>query len=474
MPDQRERPHILELVYLFVEWAICLVALAVVPARRTPAAARGWLLLIVLLPVIGLILFLAIGRPHFPQWRQQRFASLRPFFGHVSQALVDTGHAPGLATMAPTAELAATLGYLPAVTGCTAEIMSVYDDVIDRLVADIAFARRSVQILAYIFADDETGRRVVAALGDAARRGVVCQVLLDPVGSRHWLRGITARLKAAGVDVREALPVRGIVARTRRDMRNHRKIFVIDGETGFVGSQNIVAKDFRQGVINRELVVRVRGPVVAQLAALFAADWYMEAGHLPDGHPAVPGPTGTASVQLLPSGADYPLEGYRAMMVWQLHRARRRVVVVTPYFIPDEDILSAMRIAAARGVRVDIILSAIVDQHLVRFAQRSYYDQLLAAGIHIHLFRERLLHAKSLTIDDDLAVVGTSNVDLRSFQLNEEASLLLFDPGSIDAVRSFERDCLAASDPVELAAWRRRSKVRRSLENAAGLFSPLL
>ena len=466
--------HILEVVYLTIEWAICLAALAVVPVRRTPAAARGWLLLILLLPVIGLVIFLAIGRPHFPKWRRRRFAKLKPFFDGVGQSLAAAGHISCSPTMGSTAELAATLGYLPAVSGCSTEIMSDYEGVIQRLVVDIATATQSVHILVYIFADDGTGVRIVEALGDAVQRGVACRVLLDPVGSRRWLRDIRARLIAVGVDVRETLPVGGLIGRTRRDMRNHRKIFVIDGRVGFVGSQNIVAKDFKRGVINRELVVRVTGPIVAELEAIFVADWFMETGDLPDHTPTVPGPSGTACAQLLPSGADYPSEGYQMLMVWQLHRARRHVVIVTPYFIPDDDVLSAMRTAATRGVRVDVVLSAIVDQHLVRFAQRSYYDQLLAAGVHIHLFRARLLHAKTLTVDDDLAVVGTSNVDPRSFQLNEEASLLLFDPASIEAVQSFQHACLTGSDPVDLAAWRERSKVRRSLENAAGLFSPLL
>lgn len=454
------------------EWVIRLGALAIVPSRRTPSAARAWLLLIFFEPLIGLLLFLAIGSPRFPAWRAERFRTLGPFFTQTARRL--NAYAAELGSSAPIAALAARLGTMPATGGNRVELIDDYDAVIDRLVADIDAATRSVHILVYIFADDRVGRRVALALGGAVSRGLDVRVIFDPVGSHRWRRGTRLLLQSQGVAVREALPFRLIRGRTRRDMRNHRKLFVIDGRIGYAGSQNIVARDFRPGIVNRELVVRVTGPVVTSMAALVRGDWSMETGELPRGQDAIAEPTGDALVQLLPSGASYPEDGFQTLLVWQLHQARTRVIIVTPYFIPDEDVLSAMRATAARGVTVDLVVSRVVDQPLVNLSQSSYFDDLLRAGVQVNLFRNELLHAKTLSVDGRLAVVGSSNVDLRSFELNEEASLLLYDADSVTRVEAIQHGYLAASDRLDLATWRRRPRLRKLAENVARLFNSLL
>ena len=452
------------------EWIIRIGALAVVPLRRSPAATASWLLLIFFLPVPGLVLFLMIGRPHFPSWRQKRSKALHPYFADVAARIeADAPCGQG----GEIGGFAHKLGRLPAAGGNAVELIDDYDGVVDRLVGDIDGATARIDILVYIFADDATGRRIAAALGRAVTRGIAVRVMFDPVGSHHWRRGTLKLLRGVGVDVREALPVRWLWRRTRSDMRNHRKLFVIDGRIGYAGSQNLVAKDFRPGVVNRELVARVTGPVVAAMMAVVAGDWSLETEEEPDAV-TIPDAVGHARLQLLPSGADYPLEGFETLLVWQLHRACDRVVLVTPYFIPDEAVLSAMRSAAARGVAVDLIVSAVVDQHIVHLAQCSYYDALLSAGVRIHLFRDFLLHAKNVCIDSRLGIVGSSNVDLRSFQLNEEASLLLYDSDTIGALERIQEGYLDGSDCVDLMTWRARPKVRRLIENIARIMSPLL
>ncbi|MDO6415799.1 cardiolipin synthase [Sphingomonas sp. BIUV-7] len=462
----------LEIAWYATEWLIRIGALMIVPLRRTPSATRAWLLLIFFLPVPGLLLFLAIGSPRFPAWRKQRFRSLLPFFAETADRM--RLHAPDLGDAAPIAALAETLGHMPATGGNTVELLDDYDAVVDRLVADIEDAQTSVHLLVYIFADDHVGRRVADALGRAVARGVRVRVMFDPVGSRRWRRGTNALLHQKGVDVREALPFRLIRGRTRRDMRNHRKLFVIDGRIGYAGSQNIVAKDFRPGIVNRELVARLTGPAVAAMEAIVRGDWSLETGEPPEAIPAIAAGTGDAKAQLLPSGAEYPLEGFETLLVWQLHQARDRVIMVTPYFIPDEEVLGAMRAAAARGVTVNLIVSQVVDQRIVNLSQSSYYGDLMAAGVRVNMFRDFLLHAKNVTIDGRLAVVGSSNVDLRSFQLNEEASLLLYDADSIARVEAVQRSYLAASDRLEPERWRLRSPVRKLTENIARLVNSLL
>jgi len=258
-------------------------------------------------------------------------------------------------------------------------------------------------------------------------------------------------------------------------MRNHRKLFVIDNEIGYAGSQNIVAKDFRRSVTNRELVARVTGPVVGSMAAIVAADWLIESCESPaPDEVEMPASTGDLCLQLLPSGADFPLECFETLLVWQLHQARSRVVLVTPYFVPDEDVVGALVNAAARGVTIDVIVSSVVDQPLVHLAQCSYFEQLLAAGIHIHGYRDFLLHAKNVSIDGKLGIVGSSNVDLRSFQLNEEVSLLLHSASTIAQLEKIQSGYIAGSDRIDPAEWRARSQFRRIPENLARIMSPLL
>jgi cardiolipin synthase len=454
------------------EWLIRFGALAVVPLRRSPSAAAGWLLLIFFMPVPGLILYLLIGRPRFPALRQHRSHELRPFFADVAQRMKESG---ARCDGGEVERFAERLGRLPCVGGNKVELIDDYDGFIDRLVADIREAKRTVDLLVYIFADGAVGQRVAAELAQAVRRGVRCRVMFDPVGAHHWRRGTLKLLRDSGVEVREALPVRWLRRRGRADMRNHRKLYVIDGEIGYAGSQNLVAKDFRPGVVNRELVARVRGPVVAAMAAVVAGDWSMEGEGPPRPSPvAIPAPEGEARLQLLPSGADYPMEGFETLLVWQVHRARQRVILVTPYFIPDEDVIGAMRSAATRGVIVDLIVSAVVDQRIVHLAQCSYFDELLAAGIRVHRYRNFLLHAKNASIDGELGVVGSSNVDLRSFQLNEEASLLLYDADAITRLKAIQEDYIAASDQLHLSKWRTRPRLQKLLENIARIMSPLL
>ena len=460
------------IVYEVLEWAIRIGALVVIPFKRK-ATAAAWLLFLFLLPIPGLLLFLAIGQPRFPRWRTERFEKLRPYFNSVSRALRGTSPEK-LGSVADTAKLALRLGAFPPLAGNSIELIDDYDAVIRRLIDDIDAAQSTVRLLIYIFADDAVGQSVISSLGRAVRRGVRCEVLLDPVGSRPWIRGTIDSLKREGVATRQALPFHWLRGRTRRDMRNHRKLFVIDGVVGYAGSQNIVARDFRPGVVNKELVARVTGPIVSALEALIVMDWCLETNETPPDLQLASAKCGTAVLQLLPSGADYPLEGFQTLLVWQLHEARKKAVIVSPYFIPDQDVVGALQTAAARGVEVDILVSKVVDQRLVNLAQRSYYDELLACGVRIHEFRDHLLHAKNVSVDGNLGIVGSSNVDLRSFQLNEEVSLLLLDHSSVASLEKIQRGFLKQSDRIDLDQWRRRGHPAMFAENIARLCAPLL
>jgi len=462
----------LALIYLLIEWSIRLVMLVIVPLRRPPEAARSWLLLVFFLPVPALVLYRLIGRPRFPAWRQQRFADAATYRQGVAASLPAPGQpVPGTAELA---ELAERLGEFP-VTGASGLVLMVdYDLSIERLTADIDAAEASVHLLTYIFADDATGRKVAAALGRAARRGIDVRVLIDAIGSRPWAPRTLALLAAEGVPCRLVLPVHWwtTVRRARADLRNHRKIAVIDGRLAHIGSQNIVDRNFRRGVVNDELVARVEGPAAAAVAAVFASDWYLETREAltPPPMPAA----AAAPVQVMPSGPDYGVPGFERLLVALIHAAETSVTLVSPYLIPDEALLAALQTAAYRGVTIDLVVSKVVDQRLVRLAQRSFYDELMSMGVRIHRYRDHLLHAKHVSVDGRVGVIGSGNADLRSFMLNAEISMLLYDPAQVAELAAHQADCMARSDHLDFLEWRRRPIALRLAENLARLVGPLL
>ena len=459
----------LALIYLLIEWSIRLAMVVIVPLRRPPEAARSWLLLVFFLPVPALVLYRLIGRPRFPAWRQQRFAEASVLRRGLAASLPLPGRAvPGIA------ELAERLGEFPVTGASGLSLLSDYDLSIDSLVADIDAAKTCVHLLTYIFADDATGRKVAAALGRAGRRGVDVRVLIDAVGSRPWVRRTLTLLADEGVPCRLVLPVRWwtTVRRARADLRNHRKIAVIDGYLAYVGSQNIVDRNFRRGVVNDELVARVEGPAAMAVAAVFASDWYLETREV---LPSPPMPAAAASpVQVMPSGPDYGVPGFERLLVALIHAAETQVTLVSPYLIPDEALLAALQTAAYRGVTIDLVVSRVVDQRLVRLAQRSFYDELMSMGVRIHRYRGHLLHAKHVSVDGRIGVVGSGNADLRSFMLNAEISLLLYDPEQVAQLVAQQAQCMALSDRLDLLKWRRRPMAMSLAENLARLVGPLL
>lgn len=467
-------------LYLVSEWIIRIGMLVAVPFRRSPEAAKGWLLFGFFLPWPALVLYLLIGRPAYPRWRRARFARLPEVLGRTAGPGLEAQarEAPVLpANLAQAATLIQNLGHFPSLGGNRVELLSDYDGTIARLAADIDGAASHVNLLFYIFADDRSGRTIIEALGRAVRRGVACRVLIDALGSRAWAPRTVAALEAAGVAVRLVLPV-GLLRRhsARADLRNHRKIAVIDGRIGYAGSQNIVDADFNPRVVNRELVARVVGPVALELQAVFVADWFLETEEVLD-DPALfpaPEPAGAAVAQVMPSGPDYPQAGMERLLDALVHGARERVVLTTPYFIPDEALLHALGTAVLRGVEVHVVLSKPVDQTLVNLAQRSYYADLLEAGVAIHLYRDRLLHAKHVSIDGEIALVGSSNIDMRSFTLNAEVSLVLFDREAVARLRAEQEASFRGSDRLSPAEWRARPLSARFVENVARLMSPLL
>lgn len=466
-------------LYLLSAWIIRLVMLVYVPQKRSTAASRTWLLLIFLLPWPGMLLYALFGRIRVPKRRlaQQQRASrmIRQAQAQMAKNLLAAPDLPP--NLRPVADLAIRLGDFEPFGGNAIELLPDYEGSIDRILGDIAAARHHVHLLSYIFEADETGCRVADALIQAAARGIRCRVLLDAVGSRRALRRLAPRLRAQGVEVNAMLPV-GFFRRNaaRFDLRNHRKLVVIDGHIGYVGSQNIANPTFVKNYPNEELVVRLTGPVVAQLQSVFLADSYFETNARIPEKELFPDLTsrGRSIAHVVPSGPGYARENGQELIIALLYAARERVVITTPYFVPDDVFLQALRSAALRGVDVHLVLSLHANQTFTQFAQRSYYDAVIDAGVKIHLYRPRFLHAKHVTIDNSVALVGSTNIDIRSFALNAEIILVIYDPEVVASLRALQEKYFAHSDVLTAQDWERRPLLLKVAQNTARLADSFL
>jgi cardiolipin synthase len=473
-----------------IGWFIPLVMLFIVPVNRKPSSATAWLLLIFVLPWVGLIIFLLIGSPKLSMRRRslQRDVN-RTIRSFVYEAQSDPALAPILAPPIPEryqnfVQLSTNLGGIPAVAGNAVELLTDYDAILARMARDIDDARHYVNVEFYILIADAATEVCISALERAVARSIPVCVLYDPVGSRSYrpYQATLARLKTAGIEARPMLPLRGAYDVNRPDLRNHRKILVVDGEVAYTGSLNLIDRSYhrRDGLRYEELMARVRGPAADALDAVFHTDWYSETGtgvsaarraaYASELHIR-----GSALCQVLPSGSGFDNENNLRLFVALIHASRHKLVICNPYFVPDDALLLAVATAALRGVDVTLLNSEVQDQFLVAHAQRSYYEELLRSGVKIYLYNApTLLHAKTISIDDDIAVIGSSNFDIRSFQLNLEVSLVCYDRGVVADLRQAEAEYLARSRPLDLASWQQRRLYRRLFENVARLFAALL
>lgn len=465
--------------FFITNWIIRLVMLVYVPQRRSAAATRTWLLFIFLLPAPGLVCYWLFGRIHVPRFRIERQARAS---GRIKEVQEQMGkrmaeHPPLPDALVPAAMLAQRLGDFEPMGGNTVELLPDYAGSIDRLIADIDGATHHVHLLFYIFEDDATGRRVADAAVRAAKRGVRCRILMDAVGSKRGLARLAPVLRGNGIEVNAMLPV-GLFRRNaaRFDLRNHRKIAVIDARAGYIGSQNIADPDFVAGYPNEELVARITGPAVDQLQAVFLADQYFETGMaIPEKELFPEQPcNGQTTAQVVPSGPGYKHENGQELIIALLHAARKRVVMTTPYFAPDEPSLLAICSAAHRGVEVDLVVSRHANQRFTQFAQRAYYESLLDAGVRIHLYKPHFLHAKHLSVDDDFAMIGSTNMDIRSFALNAEINMLFYDVKVGGELRRIQESYFAQSETISPKEWARRPLLHKVAQNTARLADSLL
>ena len=481
-PLIRDLTWIFLLHFLLVTFFI----LVIISARRPVGVAFAWIFIVMTFPLIGISLYILIGERPVGRSLMRKIARMSKDYDAVACRMrqrfeVDRTQLPleGRALSL----LAASKNGSPAIAGNQIELFTNSLEILQKFIDAINGAKKSLHLEFYIWALGGDADRVGEALIAASKRGVTCQVLLDSLGSKDWLKSHwPKRFRNAGIQVTEALPIQiGRFQFRRADIRLHRKIFVIDGLVAWTGSMNLVdPRMFKQDSGVGEWVdalVRIEGPVVSQFDLTFLFDWSVATSGVTrfnDLNPEIPAPTGAVLAQEFASGPVYRDDILYQVLLSAMMDAREELTITTPYFGPDDGLIQALMAAANRGVKVTLIVPKLNDSTLVAWSSRSIYADLLSAGVNIAEFRGGLLHTKSMLIDKRIAIFGSVNFDQRSLRLNFEISLIVYSEDFCKKLEALVNSYLQHSDFVDTQAWASRPRWRMMLENAAHLASPLL
>jgi cardiolipin synthase len=472
--------HIAETLIVAVAEAAVLIR-AIMRPRREPAARLAWVIVIIAAPIIGSLAYLLLGETRVRRRRLGRAIEeglpRPPACSAATRALDHSAHAAPF-------KLARTINRLFPAGGNRARLAADSDSAIAEMVADIDTAATSVHLSTYIWLADDNGLKIKDALIRAARRGVAVRCLADALGSRRFIRSHHWReLVASGVLTRPALPFGNLLrtlVRGRLDLRNHRKALIVDNAVAWVGSQNLADPEFR--IKPRfapwvDIMTRWEGPVARDCQFLFASDWMSERGDDISNDLTEPEPPrwdAGITAQVIGTGPILEFDAMPACFAELIHSAREELVVTTPYFVPDEQLLYALVTAARRGVRTTLVLPRRNDSLFVAEASRSYYDELVGAGARIFEFRKGLLHAKTMVVDGRVGLIGSANLDRRSFELNFENNILFADEAFASAIRDRQDAFVAQSDEVTGADIQAFGFGRRLAQNFFAMLGPLL
>lgn len=481
--------QILYVIWVVLNWGVRLgMGLVIVMRRRSPASALAWLGLVAFFPLPGMLLYFLIGENRLGSRDAKRHRAVVERIDRAGPLLQTDDHRiihPSIPeNLISMANLAAGSGGTRPLGGNTVEFLDQTDEFIARLVSDIDRAEYHCHLLYYIFNLDAAGQAVLDALRSAAGRGITCRLLVDAVGSKNFIRSNAwAELRRAGVEVAEALPVNPLRARVARlDLRNHRKLAVFDGSIAYSGSHNISLpiypkkESFGAWV---DATIRLEGPAAVPLQRLFIEDWSLaETAASPETEELLPNITNFLNddiiAQSLPTGPLSPNAPVQQVILHALHIAKQEVILTTPYFVPDEATVRALVAASSRGVDIVMVVPRRSDNWVTQAAGRSHYGELLDQGVTIQEFTQGLLHAKTLTVDRQFGMIGSANLDLRSFFLNFELSLLIYNTDAASQLRFLQQRYISNSEPLSKLPWRRRAFRYRLGDNLAKLLSPLL
>jgi cardiolipin synthase len=452
--------------------------------NRHPTKTITWLIVLGIFPVIGFIFYILFGR-NFRKKKmfQKKAINDEETFHELNEKEIRNnvelsqfkGHQQRLF------RLAQRLGKSPITTNTYTEVLTNGDETYTKILMGLQEAKQSIHLEYYIVRDDKIGNKIKDILIEKAKAGVEVRFLYDSVGSWRLTRAYINSVKEAGVKMIPFSPVKLPFLNHKVNFRNHRKIIIIDGKLGFVGGLNIGDEYLGRNQYFgfwRDTHLFLEGEAVRSLQIIFLKDWYYMTNEalLADNYlnPLLEVRKEFGAVQLVAGGPDNEWEVIKNLFFEMISSARKSICIATPYLIPDVDILSALKIASLSGVDVKIIVPNRPDKKIVFFASRSYFPELLDAGVEVYEYEKGFMHSKFIIIDDEIASIGTSNMDMRSFHLNFEVNAFLYQTKSIqELVKAFKED-IEQSKIVETSKFNTRSIIVRVIESLSRLLSPLL
>ena len=415
--------------------------------RRAPGATLAWLLAMILIPYVGVGLFLALGGRKLKKIRREKDDLYTP----REPGVVGTA----LRTMSALERMLHQSGVPPRSNGNTLDVLPDGETTYVEYLSAIRGARRTIHLASFILTLDATGMEILTALEERARAGVEVRLLLDGLGSFWTFRYRLRALRAAGGRIAYFLPLFHVPFFGHSNLRNHRKLLIVDERVALLGGMNLAlaylgpTPDPKRWT---DLDVKVSGPVLGDLVALFCADWEFASGEeLARAEVPESAASGSATLQVIASGPDVVGDPLYDAILSAIFDAKERIWIATPYFIPDDALAKALEISAKRGVEVRLIIPRRSNHSLADLSRGAYLRQFVRAGGHIEYFQGAMLHAKTVIVDDQYAVVGSANFDMRSLLLNFEVCLVLYSRAEIDAVGNWFRATRAISRPEPLA-----------------------
>lgn len=461
-----------------IAYAVTIVSIVgvIISENRNPVKSLAWVTVLLLLPVVGIILYLFFGRSIKTRMISRR--NRRRLKRHHQTLSVKSSIQALSPESVGSIRLSRSLTSAAFYPGNHVEVFTDGKAKFDRLEADLRSARRYINIQYYIFADDATGRRISDILKERAREGVTVRVIYDHVGSLSTSRRFFREMQEAGIEAHPFFKVTFPPFGTRINWRNHRKICIIDGTVGYIGGMNIADRYIDGGkkfAMWRDNHARIEGPAVASLQYSFAFDWsFMGQELITDPLPRPVSFDDGVGVQLLSSGptAQWPNIAFQFIRV--IAAAKHRVYLYTPYFLPTEALLKALQTAALAGVDVRILMPRQSDSVMLNEASRSYVSECLRSGIKFYLYTAGMMHAKTLIVDDEYVSVGSTNFDFRSFEHNFEANIQIYSRDVNAHMAEIFRDDLSSCVRILPAQWNRRPLHKKAIQSLLRLLSPIL
>lgn len=474
-----------------------LVTIRVLIKRRAVPSCIAWLLIIYVVPAIGIIIYLLFGEPNLGKKRLIRSkiawsSSIRHIKALKTHKHILSNKNSDLASSL--FDLCERRQGIGALKNNQIQLFRKIEDTLISLMKDIDLAQHSIDIVFYIWEPGGLVDRIATKLITAAQRGVQCRLMLDSAGCVNFFNGPYPNiLKKAGIHIVEALHINLLRIFLRRmDLRQHRKMILIDAHIAYTGSMNMVdPKLFKQNTgVGQwiDLMIRIDGPITSAMEIIFIFDWEIETGehkvpipllykiyHTRKKQQLQQYTSSGHTIQIIPSGPGFPAEGLiHQVLVTLLYKARKQLIITTPYLVPSEDLLYAICTAAQRGVEVHIIIPKNNDSILVNWASRAFFSELLDAGVLIHQFQTGLLHVKSVLIDHQLSLIGTVNLDIRSLWLNLEITLLIDSKNFSHDLEKIQQDYIEHSQLIDPQKWSNRPYWKRIMERLFYFLSPLL